>query len=279
MYKFFSDLSFELSAIITKKYSTSFSSAVALLEKEKREAIYGIYAFVRFADEIVDTFHQSDKEYLLNKFEEDLNYALSEQISMNTVLYAFALTVKKYRIPDHLIRSFLDSMKLDLYKSEYLSEHEIKAYIYGSADVVGLMCLCVFLDGNKSIYDKLKMNAMALGAAFQKVNFLRDLKNDIHELNRTYFPNVNKNNFDEKAKQSIIENIENDFTTALIGIKQLPGRSKLAVLIAYFYYSSLLKKLKNTPANKILETRIRINNFIKSILFLKSYFYFLLKLI
>ena len=279
MYKFFSDLSFELSAIITKKYSTSFSSAVALLEKEKREAIYGIYAFVRFADEIVDTFHQSDKEYLLNKFEEDLNYALSEQISMNTVLYAFALTVKKYRIPDHLIRSFLDSMKLDLYKSEYLSEHEIKAYIYGSADVVGLMCLCVFLDGNKSIYDKLKMNAMALGAAFQKVNFLRDLKNDIHELNRTYFPNVNKNNFDEKAKQSIIENIENDFTTALIGIKQLPGRSKSAVLIAYFYYSSLLKKLKNTPANKILETRIRINNFIKSILFLKSYFYFLLKLI
>lgn len=279
MYQFYNDLSYEISALVTKSYSTSFSSAVALLEKEKRMDIYAIYGFVRLADEIVDTFHKSDKFSLLERFEKDYYDAISEGISMNPVLFAFAETVRKYKIPDDLIQSFLKSMKMDLHKSDYLSEQEIKEYIYGSADVVGLMCLCVFVNADMNVYEKLKEPAMRLGAAFQKVNFLRDLKNDIHELNRSYFPQINRSNFDEKSKLEITNDIENDFKISLEGIKQLPGRSKLAVLVAFYYYRSLLKKLQNTPSEKILAARIRVNDFWKVILFLKAYFSFKFKLI
>ncbi len=279
MYKFYSDLSYNISALITKTYSTSFSSAVNLLEPDKKKHIYAIYGFVRFADEIVDTFHDSDKTALIERFEQDYYYALSENVSLNPVLNSFAQTINKFSIPDHLVQSFMNSMKMDLHKSDYLCEEEIKNYIYGSADVVGLMCLFVFLDGNVEEYEKLKEPAMKLGAAFQKVNFLRDLKNDIQELNRSYFPKINRNNFDENTKNEIIKDIENDFKISLQGIKQLPGRSKLAVLVAYYYYLSLLNKLRKTPSDKILSVRIRVNNFWKAFLFLKAYLSFKLKLI
>jgi 15-cis-phytoene synthase len=270
---------FDISKLITKAYSTSFSFATILFEKETRLAIYGIYGFVRFADEIVDTFHDYDKKYLLEKFENDYTDALKHGISLNPVLHSFQLTVKKYHIPDEHIRAFLKSMKADLDKNVYVNNSEITEYIYGSADVVGLMCLKVFCDGNDKLYRKLVFPAMKLGLAFQKVNFLRDIKDDMEKLDRRYFPQLQNKLMNEDIKISIISEIENDFNIAYKGIKELPGKSKLAVLIAYYYYQALLFKIKKAKAQKILETRIRISNRKKVILLFKAILVYKLNLV
>ncbi len=261
---------FNVSKLITHKYSTSFSLATSLIEKEKRDAIYSVYGFVRFADEIVDTFHDYDKKYLLEKFESDYYDAVKQGISLNPILNSFQISVKKFNIPDAHIQAFLKSMKCDLEKKEYKSKTEADEYIYGSADVVGLMCLKIFCNGDQKLYEELKHSAMKLGSAFQKVNFLRDLKNDMEILDRSYFPEIENLRFDENNKMKVISDIENDFKTAYIGIKRLPQKSKLAVLIAYYYYKILLRKIKRTPANKIIETRIRISNSKKMLLLLKA---------
>lgn len=262
--------SFKTSKIVTENYSTSFSYATRLLEKNRREAIYAIYGFVRFADEIVDTFHEWDKENLLDKFEEDLNQALKQGISLNPVLHSFQLVVRQYKIPGEYINAFLASMRSDLSKKEYKTKLEANTYIYGSADVVGLMCLRVFCDGDEELFQNLKHPAMKLGSAFQKVNFLRDIKNDVEHLGRTYFPRINGFGFNETTKKQIIEEIEQDFHEAYQGIKKLPNDSKLAVLLAYYYFRNLLRKLENTPANEILNRRIRISNARKIFIILKA---------
>ncbi len=270
---------FHVSKLITHKYSTSFSLATSLIEKEKRDAIYSVYGFVRFADEIVDTFHEFDKKYLLDKFESDYYDAVKHGISLNPILNSFQISVKKYKIPDEHIQAFLNSMKCDLEKKEYKSKTEADEYIYGSADVVGLICLKIFCNGDQKLYDELKHSAMKLGSAFQKVNFLRDLKNDMEILDRSYFPEIANLRFNEENKMLIIEDIENDFKTAYTGIKRLPHKSKLAVLIAYYYYQILLRKIKRTPSNKIVETRIRISNSKKMLLLLKAMFVYKFNLI
>jgi len=268
--KLFLKTSYNISQIITKNYSTSFYITISLLDNETKKAIFSIYGFVRFADEIVDTFHQFDKKKLLQQFENDYYNAIQQEISLNPVLNSFQKTVKKYNIDDKHVQAFLSSMKNDLLIKDYSTKNEVDSYIYGSADVVGLMCLKVFCNGNSALYNELEFSAQKLGSAFQKVNFLRDLKNDIENLDRNYFPNVKKSNFDEKNKREIINDIENDFKMALSGIKKLPNKSKLAVLIAYYYYKNLLKKIRKTPAEKIIKSRIRISNFIKIILLLKA---------
>ena len=256
--------------MITKKYSTSFSIAVGSLPDEMRKAIYSIYGFVRLADEIVDTFHESDQATLLNDFEKEYYKTLKQGISMNPVLHSFGITVSKYKFPDELVDSFLKSMLADLNKQVYDTNSELDSYIHGSANVVGLMSLLVFLDGDKQRYNQLKEPAMKLGAAFQKVNFLRDLKADAHGLNRYYFPDVDIDNFTEETKRELIEDIENDFDEAKKGIKELPGKSKLAVYIAFVYYEKLLQKLKQTPAQEIMKTRIRVPDSMKFILLAKA---------
>jgi phytoene synthase len=267
----YNEIAFKTSKLITRKYSTSFSIAVSFLPNEMRQAIYSVYGFVRFADEIVDTFHTINQKLVLDNFESDYFDAMTNGISMNPVLHSFALTVKKYKIPSHLINSFLKSMKTDLNKQVYNNTDELDEYIYGSADVVGLMCLMVFVNGNEKLYNDLKKPAMKLGSAFQKVNFLRDLKSDIEHLDRRYFPQFDLNNFNEDLKYELITNIENDFKDAKEGIKGLPGRSKLAVYIAYVYYNQLLKKIKCTPANKIINTRIRVADPVKLMLIGEAY--------
>lgn len=254
----YNQISFKTSKLITKKYSTSFSIAVRSLPKETRQAIYSIYGFVRLADEIVDSFHTIDQGFILNDFEKEYYKTLEHGVSMNPVLQSFGITVTKYQFPPELVDSFLKSMKADLTKQVYDNNSELETYIHGSANVVGLMCLLVFLDGDKQRYAKLKDSAMKLGSAFQKVNFLRDLKADALELNRLYFPDVEMGNFTEEVKHELINDIESDFDEALIGIKELPGRSKLATFIAFTYYKQLLQKLKQTPAEKIVNTRIRV---------------------
>jgi phytoene synthase len=275
----YNKLSFSTNKLITKTYSTSFSMASSMFDKETREAIFNIYGFVRIADEIVDTFHNYDKKYLLEKFEQDYYDAIRQGISFNPVLNAFQFTVKKYGIPDEHIKAFLNSMKCDLNIQSYNNESEISEYIYGSADVVGLMCLKVFCNGNTELYKKLETPAMKLGSAFQKVNFLRDINNDIHILGRQYFPLLNNKELDNDVKVTLINDIENDFNIAYVGIKMLPGRSKLAVLIAFYYYKGLLNKIKKTTPNVILNNRIRISDTLKIILLLKALFVYKLKLI
>jgi 15-cis-phytoene synthase len=275
----YNEISFKTSKLITRKYSTSFSIAVGFLPIEMRQAIYSIYGFVRFADEIVDTFHTVNQKLILDNFERDYYDAIDNGISMNPVLHSFALTVKKYRIPSHLVDSFLKSMKTDLDKQVYNNNEELNEYIYGSADVVGLMCLMVFVNGNEKLYNDLEKPAMKLGSAFQKVNFLRDLKTDIEHLDRRYFPQFDANSFNENVKYELIKNIENDFYEAKEGIKNLPGKSKLAVFIAYVYYKQLLQNLKCTPANKIMNTRIRIANPVKLMLLGKAYMKYQLNVI
>jgi 15-cis-phytoene synthase len=267
----YNEIAFKTSKLITRKYSTSFSIAVSFLPNEMRHAIHSIYGFVRFADEIVDTFHTINQKLVLDNFERDFYDAMTNGISMNLVLHSFALTVKKYKIPSHLIDSFLKSMKTDLNKQVYVNTNELNEYIYGSADVVGLMCLMVFVNGNEQQYNDLKKPAMKLGSAFQKVNFLRDLKSDIEHLDRQYFPQFDMNNFSEDVKGDIIRNIENDFKEAKKGINELPGRSKLAVYIAYVYYRKLLKKIKHTPAHKVINTRIRVADPVKLMLLGEAY--------
>ncbi len=260
----------KISKVVTNSYSTSFSMATSMLDKEHRDAIYAIYGFVRFADEIVDTFHEFQKKELLEKFELDLQLAIKQGISLNPILHSFQLTVKKYNIPYQYIEAFLTSMKYDLEKKHYENKLDADAYIYGSADVVGLMCLRVFTDNDETRFNKLKMPAMKLGSAFQKVNFLRDLKDDTEELGRIYFPTLVKENYNEINKQIIIADIESDFNEAYLGIKQLPKSSRIAVLSAYYYYSELLLKIKNSRAEKIMDTRVSVSNFKKASLLVKA---------
>lgn len=275
----FDSVSFSCSRITTTTYSTSFSLATKLLAKSIRQDIYNIYGFVRFADEIVDTFHEYNKEELFNLFEKDLELALKNKISLNPILNAFQHTYHKYALDKTLVDAFMQSMRLDLHKNTYLTEQEFKQYIYGSADVVGLMCLRVFVKGDNQRYNELKDAAMHLGSAFQKVNFLRDLKADFEDLNRSYFPNTDLKNLDEEAKHEIINDIETDFAKGLEGIKLLPIEAKFGVFVAYRYYHQLLKKLKKTPALQIKSTRIRVSNPKKIELLTRSYVKYQLNLL
>lgn len=256
----FHDTSFKISAVVTKNYSNSFYLSTLLLDKRIKTAIHGIYGFVRFADEIVDTFHCYDKEYLLHKFETDMHEAIENKISLNPVLNSFQLAVNEYQVPMAYIDAFMNSMKMDLTKKDYLTNAETATYIYGSANVVGLMCLKVFCKENTKLFGELVASAEMLGSAFQKVNFLRDLQTDIELLERNYFPQFDKNKFDEATKLQLITEIEQEFDIALEGIKRLPGRSKLAVYTAYNYYRKLLIKIKHSEASSILKERIRISN-------------------
>lgn len=276
----FDQVSNNCSKLVTKKYSTSFSLAVKMLSPKIRTDIYNIYGFVRFADEIVDSFHDYNKEKLINKFEADYYESLEEGISLNPILNAFQQTVFKYQISDDLVQSFLKSMKADLYKTTYNTKEEYDAYIYGSADVVGLMCLKVFVNGDSEKYEELKYAAMRLGSAFQKVNFLRDLKDDIEGLDRSYFPNVDLSALNNESKNQIINEIEQDFEVAFKeGILKLPVEAKFGVYVAYRYYKRLLKKLKKTPSSEIMETRIRISNPMKINLLARSFVKYKLNLI
>lgn len=275
----FDTVSYDCSKLVTKTYSTSFSLATKMLSQSIRNDIYNIYGFVRFADEIVDSFHDYDKETLFNNFTNDLELALTNRISLNPILNAFQHTFHKYNIDKHLVDSFMESMRLDLHKTKYLTEEEFKTYIYGSADVVGLMCLKVFVNGDNEKYDELKDMAMALGSAFQKVNFLRDLKADFDGLNRSYFPKIDLNNLDEASKKDIINDIEQDFEKGLNGIKKLPIEAKFGVFMAYRYYRQLLKKLKKTPALQIKGKRIRVSNPKKIELLMRSYVKYQLNLL
>jgi len=271
MKSIFDKVSFECSRNVTKSYSTSFSTAVKMLAPSIRQDIYNIYGFVRFADEIVDSFHDYDKADLLQLFEDNLHLALRDKISLNPILNSFQHTVAKYDIPLELIDAFMQSMKLDLVKNEYATKQEYQEYIYGSADVVGLMCLKVFVKGNDEKYEELKHSAMRLGSAFQKVNFLRDLKADFEDLNRTYFPDTDLNKLDEISKQKIVDEIEADFKAAYEGILHLPLEAKFGVYTAYVYYKKLLSKLKKTPSAEIKNARIRVSDYQKLGLFAKCY--------
>jgi len=253
--------------------------ATKMLSSTIRQDIYNIYGFVRLADEIVDSFHDYDKEALFVQFEADLEAALQNKISLNPILNSFQETYHTYGLEKDMVDAFMSSMRQDLHKTVYHTEEEYKNYIYGSADVVGLMCLKVFVNGDTQQYNTLKQTAMALGSAFQKVNFLRDLKADHDQLNRTYFPNTDLDNLDERSKQAIIDDIENDFSEGLKGIKQLPLEAKFGVFMAYRYYNQLLKKLKTTPALKIKSTRIRVPDYKKVELLTRSYVKYQLNLL
>jgi len=275
----FDKVSEDCSKIVIKEYSTSFYRATKLLSKSIRNDIFNIYGFVRFADEIVDTFHKYPKKQLLDQFEQELWLSIENKISLNPILNSFQYTVNKYGIEINLIKSFIKSMRMDLDIRRYTNSKDYKDYIYGSADVVGLMCLKVFVSGSTKEYNELKPHAMSLGSAFQKVNFLRDLKSDSEILNRVYFPNIDIKNFDDSSKNRIIKEIEKDFEHALKGIVKLPKKAKFGVYIAYRYYNKLLKKLKNTPSIDIKDTRVRIDNFQKFTVLTRSYVKYQLNLI
>jgi len=279
MKEIFDKVSQDCSEIVIKEYSTSFYRATELLSKSIRNDIFNIYGFVRFADEIVDTFHDYPKKQLLDEFEKELWLSIENKISLNPILNSFQYTVNKYDIDLSLIKSFMKSMRMDLDIRRYKNIKDYKEYIYGSADVIGLMCLKVFVSGSKKEYNKLKPYAMSLGSAFQKVNFLRDLKSDEEILNRVYFPNINMQNFDEYTKETIINEIEEDFEHAIKGIVKLPKKARFGVYIAYRYYNKLLKKLKRTPSIDIKESRIRIDNLQKLIVLTRSYVKYQLNLI
>ncbi len=270
MNKLFYTVSVKTSRLVTRAYSTSFSVGARCLQPEIRDAIYSIYDFVRFADEIVDTFHEYDREALIKDFEEDYYKAYKNGISLNPVLNSFQYTVHKYDIPDDLITSFLKSMKSDLYLSQF-SEEEIKEYIYGSADVVGLMCLKVFVNGDNREYERLKPYAMRLGSAFQKINFLRDLKHDAYGLHRSYFPVLQSQPLNEHTKKVILDDIMEDYRVAFEGIKLLPECARLGVYISYMYYKKLTLDIMNTPAETLMEQRIRVSDVCKLYLLCKAY--------
>ena len=259
MKSLFDDVSMQCSKITTRAYSTSFSLGIYFLKNKLRNPIYSIYGFVRFADEIVDSFEGYDKKYLLQKFKLETYEAIENRISLNPILNSFQQVVHHYKIQHELIDTFLKSMEMDLEKVNYTAE-KYQEYILGSAEVVGLMCLHVFTEGNKNLYSELKPFAMKLGAAFQKINFLRDMKAYYQILGRTYFPNVDMTKFSTQTKREIENEIELDFKEALIGIKKLPSSSKGGVYLAYVYYHSLFKKIKKLPAQKILSERIHISN-------------------
>jgi phytoene synthase len=279
MKELFDKLSFRCSHKVTSIYSTSFSHAVKMLRPKIQNDIYAIYGFVRFADEIVDSFHDYDKQLLLDEFEIDLYKALDRKISLNPILNAFQLVVHKYQIDDELIKHFLKSMRADLEKQEYNTTEEYEDYIYGSADVVGLMCLKVFVQGDQNRFEQLKKPAMKLGSAFQKVNFLRDIKDDSENLNRHYFPHIKGDVINREVKEMIIAEINKDFDEAYEGIVQLPLEAKFGVYTAYIYYKNLLRKLKTTEAEEIREKRIRISNPMKMVLLTKSFVNYKLNLL
>ena len=271
MKKLFDQVSESCSRIVTESYSTSFTLATKMLDSSIRQDIYNIYGFVRFADEIVDSFHNYDKKELLDLFEKDLKKSIEDKISLNPILNSFQKTIHSYQIDYELVDSFLNSMKLDLDKKKYLTKKEFDQYVYGSADVVGLMCLKVFVKGNKNQYNDLRPYAMSLGSAFQKVNFLRDLKADHDGLNGSYFPNLNIDEFDEPSKKIILDEIDKDFRHALKGIFKLPSSARFGVYTAYKYYLKLLNKLRKTHPLKIKSSRIRVPNYQKVNVLARSY--------
>ena len=271
MKKLFDEVSYKASKITTKTYSTSFSFGILALHKSLRKSIYNIYGFVRFADEIVDSFHDYDKIILFNKFKDDAFFAIDNKISLNPILNSFQETVNTYSIDLSLINNFLDSMEMDLSERSYNKEN-YNNYIHGSAEVVGLMCLKVFVNGNEQLYNKLKPTAMSLGSAFQKINFLRDANIDYSLLGRSYFPGVKLDDFSQSDKIKIEKDIEKDFKDALVGIKMLPSSSRGGVYLSYLYYYHLFKKIKHLSPSRILEDRIRIPNLEKLALMFKASF-------
>ena len=272
MLDLYTQTAFDCSKLITKTYSTSFSLGIRTLDKKYHDSIYAIYGFVRYADEIVDTFHEHDKEDLLKRFKKDTYQAISEKISLNPVLHSFQQVVNTYQIDHDLIESFLISMEMDLSKKDY-KDPDYDKYIYGSAEVVGLMCLKVFCEGDEKQYQSLLMPARHLGSAFQKVNFLRDIKSDFDERGRVYFPGVDFNHFSEKEKKEIELDIARDFTASLEGIKNLPLGVRAGVYLAYIYYTVLFKKITRLSTEKIKTERIRVPNFKKFLLLIKCYLY------
>jgi 15-cis-phytoene synthase len=269
MMHLFHQVSQQCSKITTQQYSTSFSSAIRLLHTDLRAPIFNIYGFVRFADEIVDTFHDYPQENLLQQFRQETFDSIKRGISLNPILHSFQLTVNQYHIDPQLIDAFFKSMELDLHKEQY-DQAGYEEYIYGSAEVVGLMCLYIFCEGNEQLYQQLKPFARSLGAAFQKVNFLRDLKADFMGLNRMYFPGCDFRNFTAAQKSSIESDIQNDFNNAYKGIVQLPLKARFGVYVAYKYYLSLFRKIKNVEPEAIMEQRIRIPNFSKMYIVAKA---------
>lgn len=274
----FDDVSKACSVKTTRAYSTSFSLGIRFLNSDIREAVYAVYGFVRFADEIVDTFHDYDKEALFARFKEDTYLAIDQKISLNPILNSFQKAYHRYNIDKDHVECFLQSMEMDLYESEHDRE-SFDTYVLGSAEVVGLMCLRIFTNGDNQLYEELYPNARRLGAAFQKINFLRDLHADYKQLGRAYFPGLNVANFDEETKSIIEQEIASDFAEAYKGIVKLPKDARLGVYIAYIYYYRLFTKIKSLPSSKILEERIRIDNRRKVVLFVGSYFRHSLNLI
>ncbi|MFY0689848.1 MAG: phytoene/squalene synthase family protein [Cyclobacteriaceae bacterium] len=267
----FNKTAFKNSELITKSYSTSFSLGIRTLDKSLHEPIYAIYGLVRYADEIVDTFHQHDKEALLDAFKKDTFQAIEAGISLNPVLQSFQLTVNEFDIDHDLINAFFRSMAMDLDNSSY-DQGTYEEYIYGSAEVVGLMCLKVFCDGDQVEYDRLKFSAKKLGAAFQKVNFLRDLQSDFEDRGRIYFPGVDFQNFSKADKIKIEQDIQEDFNEALKGIKQLPIKARSGVYLAYVYYLGLFRKIRRLQPNNIMESRTRIPDLKKLMILIGVYF-------
>lgn len=266
----FDTVSIRCSRLTTKAYSTSFSLGILCLEKKLRDPIYAIYGFVRFADEIVDSFHDYDKEMLLQRFREDTWQSIKERISLNPILNSFQCTVHEYQIEPLVIEQFLKSMEMDLTQKTY-DENDFRKYILGSAEVVGLMCLRVFSQGNDKLYQELKPYAMSLGSAFQKINFLRDIQADFVGLGRSYFPDIEINHFDEQSKKDIEASIAKDFSDAYRGIQKLPRSARFGVYVAYVYYLALFKKIRNTPSEMVLSKRIRIRNRHKATLLAYSF--------
>lgn len=279
MKSLYDELSVQCSRKVTAKYSTSFSSAVRMLAPTIRDAVHSVYGFVRLADEIVDSFHDYKKEDLFNEFENELMLSLHRRISTNPILNAFQKTVHEYNIAYDLIAAFMKSMRSDLYVEDYETTEDYEAYIYGSADVVGLMCLKIFVGGNQNRYDELKDSAMKLGSAFQKVNFLRDFRDDTEGLNRSYFPHLADQDLDLSTKSLIIQEIEEDFRQAYEGIRALPIEAKFGVYTAYVYYKQLLNKLKKVNVEQIKVSRVRISNPMKVKLLAQSFINYKLNLI
>lgn len=274
----YTQTSYKLSKVITRDYSTSFSLGIHMLERKQHPAIYAIYGFVRLADEIVDTFHDQDKAALLNRFRQDTVQALDQRLSTNPILHAFQDVVHRYGIDRSYIDAFLHSMEMDLRPIIY-TRSDYDTYIYGSAEVVGLMCLRVFCDGQDALFDRLVHPARKLGAAFQKVNFLRDLRSDFIERGRVYFPGVEFEKFDSAAKQEIEQDIRADFEEAFEGIRSLPRGARLGVSVAYVYYLALFRKIQLLPAVRVQSERIRIPNFRKLLLLIQTWFRYRLRLI
>jgi 15-cis-phytoene synthase len=269
MFQLFHNASENCSKAVTKEYSTSFSSAITLLHKDLRAPIFNIYGFVRLADEIVDTFHGYNKPLLLEEFKKDTYDAIQRGISLNPILHSFQMTVHQYKIDLKLVDAFFQSMEMDLSKKVY-NQAEYREYIYGSAEVVGLMCLKVFCEGKEDICQQLKASAKSLGAAFQKVNFLRDMKADQEGLSRLYFPGCDFSNFSEADKRQIEEDIQNDFKLAYHGVRKLPLKARFGVYVAYKYYLSLFKKIKRLQPSHVLAERIHIPNYYKAIIIFRA---------